>query len=117
MKCVDRATVWLLAVDNWHGLPITPETGHVQWKADCRSAMECTGSTVDRSCTCELQHPVKAGSVFRPSLRHASGPLQVSLDLVLNFQLAHAPPGLQMMEVYQLIWLGMGMGVLRQPKQ
>ena len=63
--------------------------------------------------TCELQHSVEARSVLRAGLSHAGGPLQVSLHLVLNLQLAHAAPRLQVVEVYQLIWLSMCVRVLQ----
>lgn len=63
--------------------------------------------------TCELQDPVEAGSVFRAGLSQAGGPLQVGLHLVLNLQLAHAPASLQVVEVNQLVWLGLRLGVLQ----
>ena len=56
-------------------------------------------------CTCELQDTIEARGGLGASLCHASGTLEVSLHLVLNLQLAHAPPRLQVVEIYELIGL------------
>ena len=67
--------------------------------------------------TSQLKHSVQPQGVFRASLCQAGGSLQVCLHLVLNLQLAHAPPRLQVVEVDQLIWLRLCVRILQGPRQ
>ncbi len=62
--------------------------------------------------TCQLQDSIETSSILGACLSKAGGSLQVRLHLVLNLQLAHASSSLQMVEVNQLIWLSLGLGVL-----
>lgn len=58
-----------------------------------------------RKLACELQDSVESSCILRAGLSKASGPLQVGLHLVLNLQLTHTTPCLQVVEVNQLVWL------------
>ena len=54
---------------------------------------------------CELQDAVEAGGIGMGGVGQAGSPLQVCLHLVLQLQLAHAPPSLEVVEVDELVRL------------
>lgn len=55
--------------------------------------------------TSELEDAVEVGGVGGVGVDEAGGLLQVGGHLILQLQLAHAPPRLQVVEVYQLVRL------------